>query len=58
MPIQAPQYKIRHLKRHEIEQLLQLCKAEGRQMGTVAEVESWLQIDPFGFYVAVNEEGN
>ena len=57
MPIQAIQYKIRHLKRHEIEQLLQLCKAEGRHMGTVAEVESWMQIDPNGFFVAVNEKG-
>ncbi|KAH7640216.1 hypothetical protein HUG17_7683 [Dermatophagoides farinae] len=56
MPIQAIQYKIRHLKRHEIEQLLQLCKAEGRHMGTVAEVESWMQIDPNGFFVAVNEK--
>lgn len=56
MPIQAIQYKIRHLKRHEIEQLLQLCKAEGRHMGTVAEVESWMQIDPNGFFVVVNEK--
>lgn len=57
MPIQALQFKIRHLKRHEIEQLLQLCKAEGRQMGTASEVESWMQIDPQGFFVAVNQEG-
>ncbi|OTF70035.1 hypothetical protein BLA29_002077 [Euroglyphus maynei] len=56
MPIQAVQYKIRHLKRHEIEQLLQLCKAEGRHMGTVAEVETWMQIDPNAFFVAVNEK--
>ena len=58
MPIQAAQYKIRHLRRHEIEQLLQLCKAEGRHMGTVTEVETWMQIDPQGFFVAVNQEGN
>lgn len=57
MPIQTLQYKIRHLKRQEIEQLLQLCKAEGRHMGTVAEIESWMQIDPNGFFVAVNEKG-
>ncbi|XP_075678849.1 uncharacterized protein LOC113798842 [Dermatophagoides pteronyssinus] len=56
MPIQTLQYKIRHLKRQEIEQLLQLCKAEGRHMGTVAEIESWMQIDPNGFFVAVNEK--
>ena len=57
MPIQTAQYKIRHLRRHEIEQLLQLCKAEGRHMGTVTEVETWMQIDPQGFFVAVNHEG-
>lgn len=56
MPIQA-QYSIRHLRRHEIEQLLQLCKAEGRHMGTACEVQSWMQIDPTGFFVAVNQEG-
>ena len=58
MPIQTAQFRIRHLRRHEIEQLLQLCKAEGRHMGTVTEVETWMQIDPQGFFVAVNPEGN
>lgn len=57
MPIQAAQYKIRHLRRHEIEQLLQLCKAEGRHMGTVTEVQTWMQIDPRGFFVAVTKQG-
>lgn len=57
MPIQRAQYSIRHLRRHEIEQLLQLCKAEGRHMGTACEVQSWMHIDPTGFFVAVNQEG-
>lgn len=57
MPIQTAQYKIRHLRRHEIEQLLQLCKAEGRHMGTSSEVETWMKIDPKGFFVAVKQEG-
>jgi hypothetical protein len=57
MPIQTKRYKIRLLRRNEIEQLLQICKAEGRHMGTVEEVESWLQVDPFGFFIAVDEDG-
>lgn len=58
MPIQVQaHYSIRHLGRHEVEQLLQLCKAEGRHMGTAAEVRSWMQVDPGGFFVAANQEG-
>ena len=26
-------------------------------MGTVEEVESWLQFDPNGFFIAVDEDG-
>ncbi|XP_054168181.1 uncharacterized protein LOC128965499 [Oppia nitens] len=57
MPIQTKRYKIRHLRRHEIPQLLQICHKEGRHMGTTEEVESWLQFDPKGFFVAVDDDG-
>ncbi|CAG2170590.1 unnamed protein product [Oppiella nova] len=57
MPIQTKRYRIRHLRKHEISQLLQLCQKEGRHMGTAEEVQSWLQFDPKGFYVAVDEDG-
>lgn len=26
-------------------------------MGTVSEVESWMQVDPYAFYVAVTNDG-
>lgn len=57
MPIKALEYKIRLLRREEIPRLLELCKAEGRHMGQTEEVESWLQVDPFGFFIAVNDNG-
>lgn len=57
MPIETKRYKIRLLHKEEIPRLLELCKAEGRHMGQIEEVESWLQVDPYGFFIAVADDG-
>lgn len=57
MPVLCSSIQFRNLKPEEIPRVLELCRKEGRHMGQEAEVRTWFEIDPSGFFVAVNSEG-
>jgi hypothetical protein len=57
MPSIDSSIEFRNLHISEIPQVLDLCRQEGRHMGQAAELRTWYQFDPSGFFVAVNCQG-
>lgn len=49
-------FEIRNLRPTDIAELIRLPQTEGREMGDESEVLSWMHVDPFGIFVAVNVE--
>jgi GNAT superfamily N-acetyltransferase len=45
-------FVIRNLQFEDIPELVSLPKTEGREMGQESEIRTWLNVDPFGIFVA------
>lgn len=48
------QFEIRNLQYEDISKLVCLPRIEGREMGPESEIQTWMNVDPQGIFVAVN----
>ncbi|KAF8784443.1 uncharacterized protein LOC129958773 [Argiope bruennichi] len=49
-------FVIRNLSNNDIPEMVSLPRSEGREMGQESEILSWMNVDPYGIFVAENVE--